>query len=673
MTDPGFTSPGPDGANPRSFKAGTFGSAWEVFADYEEQMRQLGVDAGTEISNLITEDDREREWDELRSIVKNLLPRRMQPYVDLAQETGMAFYEEYRDAALRGATVPIPENQAPGTMNIIDQDGNFIESRIVGQASADDVFNYTATGLGKSSEIVPASSWESAAGKAFKGAEERAAQEGKYQAIDNVLNKLIGYSDRRVHNVYRQTVEQNVIGDGYAVGWQRIAYAGCCAFCRMLAGRGAVYKNQASASFVVGRGVVRKVRGRPHQRGRKLRKWERPDNREIREMGSTFHDHCKCKVIPRYTFNGAEMPLPPLMQFMQDKYQAEYYTAREVVMGQRAAKSRSQGFHIDLDKVPKSWDEATRKLKRGGKRKLEKVVFGYGRKPTVYDVLGVTKWERKRKVGRKAGLRKVSQTKAPSTRDILREMRKNNLSVRQRRFMPTQPHDYMVDSLASAWKGSPYVKPRPMRFEDFMSDYATQAWKGLKEEGGILARRKGNQFVGRVTNKYATRTQRKINRKIDQIEGLPTWGNVGLKLVVAEGRRKSTRVILYNSKQGLKFLTGQPPSWNFEGLLAREVAESQRFHMGQLRRRANRAINEVESEIRGTIRKPVHEFFTPAYVVLDRGGKKFWGIGYLFTNPIKRSMKGYERKIIRRANRPFKRTATRIKYSYSREAMNRRN
>lgn len=241
------------------------------------------------------------------------------------------------------------------------------------------------------------------------------------------------------------------------------------------------------------------------------------------------------------------------------------------------------------------------------------------------------------------------------------------MSARQRRFMPTKPHDYMVDQIASAWPGSPYIRPQPMRVEDFVTDYVGQAWRGLKTEGGIFARRKGNQYVGRVVNKHATRTQRKINRKIDQVEWLPTWGKSGAKVIVSEGRRKTTRAVRYNAKQGLKYATGQQPSWNVEGLVRRELDESVRYHVGLTRRRLNREVDTVVGEIRSVTKQGARELTAPVYAVLDEGGKLYGGWGSLFTDPIKRGIKNQERRTVRWVNRPFKRRATRLKRAYAKD------
>lgn len=679
---------------PNRFKPDAFGEPWQVFSNYDMEIRGVANQAGQEIAGLVAETADEgweygskgagagagskgRDLEDLKTILKGVLPGKMVPYVDLADHTGRAFYEEYRTASLKGSTVP--SAKAPGKMTIIDQDGNIVSTSVpVGTASADDIFGYSVDHKRVAKSVVPARSWQSAVGAAFKNAEDVALREGKWEALNRITFKLIGYGDRRMENVYRDVVEQAASGDPYAVGWQRIAYGGACAFCRMLAGRGAVYKNNASASFVVGRGVVRKVRGRPHKRGRKTRAWERPDAREIRELHSTYHDHCQCKVIPRFTFNGAEMPLPPLLQFMQDKYQAEYYTARRTLTNPVAKRGRKP-IKLGWEDVPKSWNDVKgdlHGLKKYTYKRLDQYIWGVGRKPTVYDIptlfmsqkmkgrlrkVGLNSWQYKPRAIPKA--RKPIEN--PTGREILRVMRKNNMSARQRRFMPYQPHDYMVDEIASAWPGSPYMKPRPMRLGDMWSDYKTQAWSGLRTEGGILVRRKGNQYYGRMVNTGATRTQRIVNRKIDKVEWLPTWGKTGAKTVTAEVRRKTTRLLRYNAKQGLKQVTGQQPTWNMTGLFRRELEESTRYHVGRTRRRMNRAVDEVADEIFLSIKTPITQATAPVYDVLDRADDRLGIWGGLFIDPIKSNLKSRERRVIRRLNRPFKRRATRFKRSYA--------
>lgn len=53
---------------------------------------------------------------------------------------------------------------------------------------------------------------------------------------------------------FRDTVLENRNRDPAAVGWRRVASSGACKFCRMLADRGAVYR-QATARFAAHKGV----------------------------------------------------------------------------------------------------------------------------------------------------------------------------------------------------------------------------------------------------------------------------------------------------------------------------------------------------------------------------------------------------------------------------------
>jgi len=61
-------------------------------------------------------------------------------------------------------------------------------------------------------------------------------------------SRLAGGMQRRVTNVARDTIITSSIEDPGAIGWQRVARPTGCAFCRLLAGRGAVY-TENSADF----------------------------------------------------------------------------------------------------------------------------------------------------------------------------------------------------------------------------------------------------------------------------------------------------------------------------------------------------------------------------------------------------------------------------------------
>jgi hypothetical protein len=67
-------------------------------------------------------------------------------------------------------------------------------------------------------------------------------------AMSNALTQAAGSMARLVLDSGRETVVQTVRSDPRALGWQRVLGGGGCDFCRMLAGRGAVY-GEDSAGF----------------------------------------------------------------------------------------------------------------------------------------------------------------------------------------------------------------------------------------------------------------------------------------------------------------------------------------------------------------------------------------------------------------------------------------
>lgn len=116
------------------------------------------------------------------------------------------------------------------------------------------------------------------------------------------------------------TVVGNASVDRAPVRFQRVPSPGCCAFCGMLASRGAAYSSKAAASGVVGRGVdVSKTRGRRGGQARGVR------SRGSRGIGQEFHDHCKCRAVPVFGDNSVEL------QSGATKYFESYADARDKV------------------------------------------------------------------------------------------------------------------------------------------------------------------------------------------------------------------------------------------------------------------------------------------------------------------------------------------------------
>ena len=88
--------------------------------------------------------------------------------------------------------------------------------------------------------------------------------------------KVAGVAERLALQPGRLTIEGAVLADRAARGWARVPEAGACAFCVMLATRGAVYHSQRTASVASGR-------------------------RGTQAAGEPYHDHCRCHVEPVFT------------------------------------------------------------------------------------------------------------------------------------------------------------------------------------------------------------------------------------------------------------------------------------------------------------------------------------------------------------------------------------
>lgn len=88
---------------------------------------------------------------------------------------------------------------------------------------------------------------------------------------DLARSRVDGGMQRRITNTSRETIIKSSLEDPHARGWQRVARAGGCAFCVMLAGRGTIYR-------------AKNVR-----------------------FGA--HDHCHCSAVPAW--GGRAVPVKP--------------------------------------------------------------------------------------------------------------------------------------------------------------------------------------------------------------------------------------------------------------------------------------------------------------------------------------------------------------------------
>lgn len=75
------------------------------------------------------------------------------------------------------------------------------------------------------------------------------AAAGRTDVIEVTFSNVAGETSRQVLNQGRGTIEESVAADAKALGWSRVTDSKPCAFCRMLAGRGPVYRSQKAGAF----------------------------------------------------------------------------------------------------------------------------------------------------------------------------------------------------------------------------------------------------------------------------------------------------------------------------------------------------------------------------------------------------------------------------------------
>lgn len=114
------------------------------------------------------------------------------------------------------------------------------------------------------------------------------------QSSSTVLSLIGGGVQRMVSGAGRATIANNASNDRVRVGFARVARSDACSFCGMLASRGAVYRSEAAAGGVVGRGVsAASTAGKVGGQGRGVKA------RGSRMLDSSkYHDSCHCVGVP---------------------------------------------------------------------------------------------------------------------------------------------------------------------------------------------------------------------------------------------------------------------------------------------------------------------------------------------------------------------------------------
>lgn len=112
--------------------------------------------------------------------------------------------------------------------------------------------------------------------------------------VTATISRASGGLQRIIADTDRDTIMASVQSDPAPTGYRRSASTSGCAFCKMLATRGATYNSAASASTVSGRGTALSS----NQQRRLGRRAEGIKGRGTQSVGSKYHDHCKCVAEP---------------------------------------------------------------------------------------------------------------------------------------------------------------------------------------------------------------------------------------------------------------------------------------------------------------------------------------------------------------------------------------
>jgi hypothetical protein len=138
------------------------------------------------------------------------------------------------------------------------------------------------------------------------------------QGSATVLSLMALQFQKTVASAGRDTLTRNVQSDTARVSYARVPKAGCCAFCALLASRGAAYGSSKAAGGVVGRGVERGVRidslGRGIVRGGGVK------TSGTLAVGNKYHGGCRC--VPTPVFQGQSVPYD--LAKYQEMYEAMY-------------------------------------------------------------------------------------------------------------------------------------------------------------------------------------------------------------------------------------------------------------------------------------------------------------------------------------------------------------
>lgn len=127
---------------------------------------------------------------------------------------------------------------------------------------------------------------------------------------NSTLSRIAGQAGRLIRNADRLTMLAAAADDPIGTRYARVAREDACAFCRLLASRGADYRSAESAKFVVG-----EIDPRDPWRTERLR-----GQRGTQASGEQFHDNCRCDVVA--VFPGRDLEVSPQVAEWTSQYLA---------------------------------------------------------------------------------------------------------------------------------------------------------------------------------------------------------------------------------------------------------------------------------------------------------------------------------------------------------------
>ena len=128
----------------------------------------------------------------------------------------------------------------------------------------------------------------------------------------DVLSRMAMLTQKHIFGAHRNTVDLNALNT--KTGYARMAQPDACAFCRMLASRGAVYGSEAAALYV-GAASVKQHYSDGKKKGTRLKKGR---VRGVQKAGSKYHDHCRCVTAP--VPEHIDPNYPDYMEKFEDEY-----------------------------------------------------------------------------------------------------------------------------------------------------------------------------------------------------------------------------------------------------------------------------------------------------------------------------------------------------------------